>query len=115
MEKIIAALCDYRYDYSTEEKFQDGIGKALANAKINFDTEYRLSANSTVDFFVDGVGIEAKIKGNRHAVLRQLARYAKSPDIRTLILATTKKQLLNGFPESLEGKPIVGQYLGNPF
>lgn len=55
----------------------------------------------------DRLVVEVKTKGSRGQVLRQLIRYADSPDVAGLVLATTKANLGVNLPRELRGKPLV--------
>ncbi len=112
---LISALQSYRYTFADEVGFQDGIEWALADAWIPTKREYDLAPHGTIDFLCDDIGIEAKIKGNRHALMRQVARYLKHKEISGVIIASTKQTLLAGIPQTLDGKFIRTVYLGSAF
>jgi len=63
-----------------------------------------------VDFALadeDGtIGLEVKIGGAVMSVLRQLARYAESPKLSSLMLVTTRPQH-KIMPCHLQGKPLL--------
>ncbi|WP_213816257.1 hypothetical protein [Glaciihabitans sp. dw_435] len=52
------------------------------------------------------LGIEVKIKGSAADVLRQLTRYAKCPEIRELVLITTKA-VHTKLPHEILGKTLT--------
>lgn len=112
---IISALQSFRYNFTDEKEFQDGIERALRDAMIPALREWELKPYGTIDFFCDGIGIEAKIKGGRHALWRQSARYIKHQDITGIIIASTKRALISGCPEFLNGKIIRTVFLGDSF
>lgn len=113
---IIAALRSHRYSFADEKDFQDGIEQALTLSMIPCLREWKLSPFGTIDFLCDsGIGIEAKTKGSRHAVMRQVCRYLKHHDIKGVIVASTKQALLGGFPLDIDGKFIRTVFLGNSF
>lgn len=66
-----------------------------------------------VDFLIDRVGIELKVDGSWAAVLRQLDRYAASPDLDALVLVTTRRSIAREMPPLLRGKPLVSISLGS--
>ncbi len=111
---IISALQSYRYSFADEKEFQDGIERALQAAFIPYERECLLGEFGIVDFLCDGVGIEAKIKGNKNDILRQVARYTKSDRVKTIIVATTKYAQLS-IGGTLNGKTVRSVFLGNPF
>ena len=49
-----------------------------------------LSPSERIDFLINGVGVECKVKGSKNDVLRQLARYAEFEVIEELVLVTTR-------------------------
>jgi hypothetical protein len=96
----------YRYRCTDEKELQEAIAAMLDQAGFDFEREKCLSKASRVDFwFPDGVALEVKTEGAYTAVLRQLHRYAEHPDVRAVILATTR-ELHRRMPESLCGKPV---------
>ncbi len=114
MDHLLALLSSYRYDSTSEAVFQAGIERVLIDSKTVYEREVILN-DGTIDFVSAGTGIEAKIKGNRMAVLRQCARYLKDPHINGLILISSKRSIINGIPVTLEGKRFAALYVGSPF
>lgn len=113
-EQIVAALRSRSYLAASEHELHEGIASSLAAAGIAFEREVRLDARSRVDFLTgDGIGIEVKVAGSVHSVVRQLARYAEHDRVRALVLATTtvKHWPLCGCP-STGGKPLAIAWLG---
>lgn len=98
-------FADQRFEAVNEARLQEQIADLLTERGIGFAREVRLSAEDRIDFLVGAVGIEVKTKGSRHAVLRQLARYAAHERIQSLWLATTRWQL-GDMPRSLGAKPL---------
>lgn len=60
-----------------------------------------------IDFMVDDVGLELKVRGSRASVLRQAQRYLLSPALSSLVVASTHAALLSGWPRELAGKPVA--------
>ena len=103
------ALCEVlslgRYRYPADEiRLQEEIARALAAAGVAFEREVRLSATDRIDFMVGSLGVEIKVKGASHAVMRQLLRYTEHARITELILFTTHAQIV--VPDVLGGKPV---------
>lgn len=101
----------FRVAPAHEDSFQDAIEAELQKHGYEYQREARLkslfSDTDRIDFLVtEGIGIEVKTKGSFAKVTRQLLRYAMSPDIRVLILATTRCQLAS-VPKMLLEKPVV--------
>jgi hypothetical protein len=114
MMDVAGVLRSYRFSFTDESELHLGIGKALAEAGINFEPEYGLGDAGRIDFFIDGLGVEVKIKESRNSVMRQLMRYAKHDKITSLILVTTRNQL-RAMPIALNGKEITVVYIGGAF
>lgn len=90
-----AAVADllgaHRFAVLDEHHLQAGIGEILAAAGIKHEREVRLSGRDRVDFLTAaGVGIEVKVAGAAPPVLGQLARYAQSNRVASLLLVTTR-------------------------
>jgi len=93
--------------FVSEDDLQESIRAALVSAGIPAERERRLSdGRSRIDLFVEpGVGVEVKIDGSWAAVVRQLQRYAKCPEITELVLVTSRSKH-HRIPTELEGKPV---------
>ncbi|MBB3937721.1 hypothetical protein [Aureimonas phyllosphaerae] len=89
LDRVTAALRSRRMPVDTEARLQAEIGAVLADMGIPVTAEYRLDQRNRIDFFADGIGIEAKIGGGRLSVWRQLERYAAFPSITALVLVGT--------------------------
>ncbi|MEN5084281.1 hypothetical protein ABE438_17510 [Bosea sp. TWI1241] len=71
--------------------------------------ENNLGDGDIIDFLVDGVGVEIKIKGQRRAIFRQCQRYCAHDSIQALVLATNAAM---GLPTTIAGKPVFVASLG---
>lgn len=109
---IISALQSFRYSYADEREFQNGISSALENSFISFERECDLGRHGIIDFTCGKIGIEAKIKGNRQDLLRQVARYTQHDSIDQIIIASARRSMIQGAPTSLNGKKIYTVFLG---
>lgn len=60
--------------------------------EVTVQPEHALSAGDRIDYFLPqyGIGIEVKVKGSPLQVGRQLERYASHPQIKHLVLITTR-------------------------
>lgn len=112
MLNLVAALQSYRYSYSDELEFQNGIAQALESSFISYQREVDLISLGMIDFVCDRIGIECKIKGGRHDLFRQIARYAEHADIDHIIIASSRRSLIQGAPVKLNGKQITSLFLG---
>lgn len=104
-------LFGFRFDASHEAALQAGIGRALELQQIPHKREVVLGPGDRIDFLVDCVGLEVKVDGGTHDVLRQLARYAQHVEIGALILFTTRSRHLR-MPKTLCGKPLQVLFQG---
>ncbi len=114
-DKIHNAITSFRYSFIDEDEFQEGIERALKAANIPYVRECVLSDKDRIDFICGDsidIGIEAKIKGCRHNVMRQLSRYAESDRIKSLVLITSQ-QRLRSMPGELNGKKLSVIYVGS--
>lgn len=94
----------------SELVLQDTLAFALARDGITFEREVRLTPEDRIDFLVGGVGIELKIDGSGHRLLRQLSRYARSPRVERLIVVTTRAHHRMR-PMTLSGKRVEFAFL----
>ena len=105
--EIAAVIGAGRYSWQTEADLQSEIAADLARHGFDARREVALTDGDRIDILSGRVGIEVKIKGSASSVARQLQRYAHSPDVDTLILATTRPHHRPGMPPAIGGKPLV--------
>lgn len=98
-EYIKRALIRKRFVFANEKQLQAEIEKVLL--PMGATREYRLDDNSIVDFFLEGVAIEVKIKGGRKEIYRQCERYCEVEQVKELVLVTNRAI---GFPPQINGK-----------
>lgn len=105
--ELVDLLHRHTFSFSAEEELQEGIANVLEGAGIAFEREYHLDARNRPDFFLSaGIAIEVKVDGATSAVTRQLHRYAHHPDVRAIVLVTTR-QRHRAIPRELNGKPVT--------
>jgi len=107
METIVAALKTVRLlkAGSSEDDICQEIALALARAAIPYRREFKLSARSRVDFWVDGIVIEVKKeRPPRVALLQQVARYASVAPVLGVIVVMERSVPL---PQHLHDKPVA--------
>lgn len=104
---LLRLIRGYRLRRGREKELQDGVEEILRSRRIPFVREHRFDAANRVDFWmpVDGVALEIKIRGTVTDVIMQLARYAEFPEVRGLVLLSTRQTHL-GMPDTLNGKPL---------
>lgn len=110
VSRIIEVLSSSRISLSDEKSAQNDIQDLFVFRGIPFSREHRLSPSSIVDFYIDGIGLEVKLKARKMTVYRQLRRYATHPTITALILVTNTSM---GLPNVIEGKPVYLFKLGD--
>ncbi len=111
-EEIRTKLSAYQYRYSCEKELQDGLEKVLQTMEIEHVREHSLSPTDKVDFFLlSSIALEVKIQESLTAVTRQLHRYAQHPEVKELLLVTTKSSH-RAVAEEMNKKPVRVLYLG---
>lgn len=107
---IAAVIGQGRYELGSEKATQAGIELQLRASLPVVRREHRLAPGDIVDFLVDGVAIEVKLKRNQPAsILRQLQRYARHDAVTALVLVTNRAM---GLPPEIAGKPAFYVSLG---
>lgn len=110
IQTLLCLIQNARIDLSTEKRAQADVEQVLTQAGITFDREVYLTPTDIIDFMMEDVGIELKLKAARKKeVYRQLCRYARNPQIGSLILASN---LSMGLPAQIEGKDVYFVRLG---
>lgn len=102
-EKVCAELTRFRFGFADENELQRGLAQALRSIGFKPEREVRLGKAGRVDLLVDGIAIEVKINGQPARVTAQLTRYAERPEVRELVLVTTRAR--HRPPAELCGKP----------
>jgi hypothetical protein len=108
-QEIIKLLSVVRFDVHDEKHTQEQIEKVFSDNKISFHREYKLDAKNIPDFFIDGIAIELKIKGEKKKIYRQCDRYCQFDQVKELILVTNRSM---GFPQEINGNPCYVLNIG---
>jgi hypothetical protein len=104
--EIAAFIERHRFSYANEDDLQAGLAAALAPS-FDVEREVRLTSRSRIDLLVDDhYGIEVKVAGTADALVRQVSRYSLAPQIRGLIVVTSRIRHLD-VPPAVNGKPLV--------
>ncbi len=112
-EKIKEIISGFKFSFLDEKEFQSEIQSVLTLSGVSFSREHRLDDRSIIDFLVDGgIGVEIKIDGSRHAIMRQLFRYLSHEKVKSLILLTPRRSFAN-MPNESNGKKISVILAGN--
>lgn len=111
MNDTATAILCARVRLTTEKQTQSDLAHVFAVDGTPAEREVRLAPGDIIDLIVRGrVGVEVKLKHARPAdIVRQLERYATSPRIAGLLLATNRAMNL---PGSMNGKPVRVVSLG---
>ena len=111
LEKIFTLISKHRFSLDTEDHLKEQMAVILTLNGISYKKEHILDPKNIVDFFSDGIGIEAKIKTTETAkkIYKQCVRYCEFDEIEKLILVTNKAL---GFPKEINGKPCYVINLG---
>lgn len=102
IHEVYQLLTRARLTLNNEKKLQREI-KVLLSAHFGdrLESEKRLDPKNIIDFFLPGLGIEVKVKGNKKEIYKQCVRYCEFDEIQSLILVTG---IMTGFPEEVNGK-----------
>ena len=105
IEAVVAALASVRVPAQPEEyDIHAAVARALSEAGLEYEHEYRLGPRRRIDFRVGRVGIEVKKGRPASGELRaQLGRYLASDALDAAIVVTQRATAL---PETIAGKPV---------
>jgi hypothetical protein len=104
--EVVRILKSHRFSSITEDELQRGIAKVLGEP---WKREVRLTARDRPDLFLesDGIVIEVKIKGSFGNTVQQLDRYAALPQVKGIVLVTTRSAQALRMPYKLQDKPLA--------
>src|SRR3989344_3647246 len=101
VQKIINIFNRVRLPLQNEKELQDAIEDLFIKNKINYERELPLDKDNIPDFYISGIAIEIKIKGNARKIYKQCERYCQFEKVKQLILLTNRSM---GFPQEINGK-----------
>lgn len=110
-EQIVRLLHGHRFDLSTEKHLQEGVETAFKAAGVTFEREKRISPKDILDFLIaGGIAVECKMrnKARKIDIFKQISRYAESPDVTAIVLASN---IAMGLPAEINGKPVYAASL----
>lgn len=110
IQEIISILSHCKFSLENEKKLQSEIASKFEQSGISFDKEYFLDKKNIPDFFIDGIAIEIKIKGNAKHIYKQCERYCLFDSVKYLVLVTNRSM---GFPSEINNKPCYVLKLGS--
>jgi hypothetical protein len=111
MRSVIGCLNHKRFPLEDEKRTQSAIFEALKKELgpigdrliwARVQREVRI-AGGIIDFMVDDIGIEVKLKGQAAAIVRQLRGYAREPALNGIVLVTSRPMTM----EMIGGKPVA--------
>jgi len=112
INKFVSVLSNYSINFNDEKDLQESIFKIMKNYFSDIKKEYPLEPYGIVDFFIKGVAIEVKIKGQKAKIYRQCRDYCKHQEVSHLLLVSTNPLSL---PEVVEGKRCYTYQIRNIF
>lgn len=107
--RLVRLIEGLRLPLSREKVLQREVAPYLDGFGTSVQREHHLGNGDIIDFLVDGVGLEFKIKGQRRAIFRQCERYCRHDAVQALVLATNAAM---GLPATIGGKPVLVASLG---
>ena len=110
IDDLADLLGRYWYRAPDEDVLQEGIALVLAENGVEFARERDL-AGGRLDFWADGVAIEAKVGGSLLALTRQVQRYCLCDEVAGVIVVS-RRRAHDGLPTLLAGKPVRFVYSG---
>ncbi len=108
-QEIIQTIQCNRFDLQDEKVLQNQISQSFDLNFVVYRKEFRLDEKNILDFLIDDVGVEVKIKGSKRQIYKQCERYCGFDRIKSLLLITNRSM---GFPSEINGKPIYIFNLG---
>lgn len=105
LDALHDAVARTRFTYNDEDELQEALAMVLRARGLDVRREVRLNSRDRIDLLVGRVGVEVKIAGKPVSVLRQLARYAESPELDELVLVTSRVR--HQAPDELNGKKVT--------
>ena len=105
VDAIVVALSAVRMPAQPEEyDIHAAVARALSDAGLEYEHEYRLGPRRRIDFRVGRIGIEVK-KGRpaTSQLVKQLRRYLESEDLDAVVVVA---QRVTALPRTIGGKPV---------
>lgn len=107
-ETVAAAIRRFTYQFADEDELQEGIEAVLLRAfPGQVEREVRLTPSERIDLMVDGVGVECKIAGRAESLARQCGRYLALPEVRELVVVSSRARHLVLPGVFFGGKPVI--------
>jgi len=102
--------------FVTERGLQEDLAEMLAREGYAAIREKVLGPGERPDFFLpdSGIAVEVKVKGTMADLERQAGRYLAYPEVRGLLVVTTRATHRE-LPAEIDGKPVRVAWTGRPF
>lgn len=107
---LLTTLQKYQWETRDEKLLQEELFKIFLK-ESGFIREYRIDSKNIIDFFhpESGIALECKTQGTSMNIYRQLKRYAQFPQVKEILLVSSKPMSL---PALIEEKPTSVYLLG---
>lgn len=114
VSEIVKTLSGFRYRFCNEYQLQDGVEAVVRASGWEYVREFKLSAHDRPDFWFpsSGVAVEIKVDGSTASVIRQIHRYAQHPEVRGIILISSRARHIFAIPENISGIPVEALHVG---
>lgn len=110
VQKIFEILSKHKFSLDTEDLLKQQMAQVFTQHDISFKKEYSFDPKNRVDFLVEDIAIEVKIRSaTSMQIYRQCKRYCELDGVGSLVLVTNKSM---GFPKEINGKPCYVINLG---
>lgn len=105
-DTVVQALRGYTIrPFLDEAGLQAALETVFEGAGLHVQREFKLGPRERLDFFLDGLAIEIKLKGSMPRLLEQLLRYARHDCVTELLVITPRARLLD-VPREILSKPV---------
>lgn len=113
---VAAIIALKSHTWNTEAELQESIAETLKAAGLEVTREVALSGGlGRIDLMIGDLGIEVKIKGSWQQLTRQVMRYSHAPEIKALLVVTTKAAHARNVPLASNGVTILTHLLRGAF
>jgi hypothetical protein len=100
--------------FTTEPDLQAGTGALLAAEGFTARPQARLGPLERLDFLVDGIAVELKVRGTASELERQVTRYLSHEEVRGVLVVTNRARH-RGLPREINGKPVWVVWIAGAF
>ncbi|ASX99209.1 Cas4 family exonuclease [Arthrobacter phage Chipper1996] len=114
---VAAIIALKAHTWNNEDELQESIAESLKAAGLEVTREVALSGGlGRIDLMIgEHLGVEVKVKGSWQQLTRQVMRYSRAPEIKALLVVTTKPGHAQNVPLQSNGVPILTHLLRGAF